>query len=240
MEMPGSTHSLSVGFDYKSLTEQVGVGGQFTNSPITYVPFSAAYLASWSGGGAVTDVSPSLVWAFRGIGSNFTDFDNKRLDAQGNFAYLKADFTHTHTLPYDIEVYAHAQIQVSPVPLVSSEQLSLGGLDTVRGYLEGESLGDYGGAGEFELRTPPFAHLIGSPVSTLRMHAFVDAGATKIHSPQNGQQAADTLASAGVGASVRLFDTVGGEIDDAQVLLPGPVTRSGSNRVLLRIFGDFE
>jgi hemolysin activation/secretion protein len=235
----GFAHSLSAGFDYKDLTQQVGVGGQFTNSPITYVPFSATYLAGWNTGGSSTDVSSTLVWAFRGIGGNFAEFDNKRLNAQGNFAYLKADFSHTHTLPYDIQIYAHGLVQVSPVPLVSSEQLSLGGLDTVRGYLEGESLGDYGGSGQLELRTPPLARLLGRPVTTLRMLAFVDAGAAKIHLPQSGQQAASTLASAGVGASVRLFDAVGGEIDDAQVLLPGPATRGGANRVLFRIFGDF-
>ena len=235
----GFSNSFSAGFDYKDLTQDVGIGGQFTNTPITYVPFTASYLASWNGTGASTDASASVVWAFRGIGSDFTDFDNKRLNAQGNFAYLKADFAHTHTLPFQIEVYARGQLQVSPVPLVSSEQFSLGGADSVRGYLESEALGDYGGSGQFELRSPPLAHYLGAPVTAVRFHLFADAGATKIRSPTPGETQADTLASVGVGASMRLFDAIGGEIDDATTLLPGPATRSGTNRLLFRLYGDF-
>ncbi len=235
----GFTHSLSAGFDYKNLTEDVGLSGSLSHTPITYVPFSAAYLASWVGTGNSTDASGTVIWAMRGLGSDTQSFDNKRLYARPDFAFVKADFSHTHTLPYDIEVYAHGQMQVSPTPLISSEQMSLGGMDTVRGYLESESLGDYGGSGQFEVRSPPLARYIGAPVNTLRAVAFLDAGAVKIRSPQSGQRTSDTLASAGIGASVRLFDHIGGEIDDAQVLLHGPTTRNGANRVLFRLYGDF-
>ncbi len=235
----GFSQSLSGGFDYKDLTQNVGVGGQFTKSPIAYVPFNVSYLASWSGRGNSTDANGTLVWAFRGIGGDFSQFDNKRLESQGNFAYFKADVTHSHALPAGMELYLHAQMQVSPAPLVSSEQISLGGLDTVRGYLESESLGDYGGSGQLELRSPQLGQYFGKPVNELRVLAFVDAGADKIRLPAPEQRVADTLASAGVGASVRLFDHIGGEIDDAQVMLPGPATRSGANRVLFRLYGDF-
>jgi hypothetical protein len=38
---------------------------------------------------------------------------------------------------------------------------------------------------------------------------------------------------------MRLFDALGGELDDATTLLPGPTTKSGTNRVLFRIYGEF-
>lgn len=233
------THSLTAGFDYKDLTEDVGAGQAVTHSPIAYVPFTASYLASWNGTGSSTDASGTLIWATRSLGNGWQNFDNKRAYAQPDFAYLKADFDHTHTLPYNLEVYAHGTVQVSPSPLVSSEQFSIGGMDTVRGYLESESLGDYGGAGELELHSPPLARYIGNPVNNLRFLTFVDAGATKIHLPQSGQHWSDTLASAGVGASMRLFGHLGAEVDDAEVLLAGPATRAGANRVLFRLYGDF-
>lgn len=235
----GFTHSLSVGADYKDLTQDVGLGGQFTSSPISYVPFSASYLASWSGARSTTDLSTALVMGFNGIGSGQQDYDNKRLRARADFAYVKADFDHTHTLPYNIEVYARAQALMSPTPLVSSEQLSVGGLDTVRGYLESETLGDYGGAGQFELRSPPLARFVGGPLTKLQFLTFVDAGATKVRLPGAGENDSQTVASAGVGASLRLFDHIGGEIDNATVLIKGPTSKKGANRVLFRLYGDF-
>ena len=51
----GFSNSFSAGFDYKDLTQDVGVAGQFTHSPVAYVPFTATYLASWNGAGASTD-----------------------------------------------------------------------------------------------------------------------------------------------------------------------------------------
>ena len=235
----GFTHSLNAGFDYKNLTQDVAFASTTTSSPIEYLPFTATYLASWTGSNNSTDASGSLIWAFGGIGSSAQDFDNKRLYAQPSFAYLKADFDHTHALPYKLEVYAHGQVQLAPSPLISSEQFSIGGLDSVRGYLESEALGDYGVAGQLELRSPPLARYIGAPINSLRAITFVDGGATKIRLPQAGQQSTFSMASVGVGASIRLLEHLAGEIDDAQVLLTGPTTKSGTNRVLFRLYGDF-
>ena len=44
-------------------------------------------------------------------------------------------------------VRARISGQWSEYPLVNNEQFALGGLDTVRGYLEAETLGDSGVAG---------------------------------------------------------------------------------------------
>ncbi|WP_312030655.1 ShlB/FhaC/HecB family hemolysin secretion/activation protein [Methylosinus sp. H3A] len=49
---------------------------------------------------------------------------------------------------------AGSSARIADGPLASSEQISVGGLDTVRGYLESEVLGDTGAAGTVELRQP--------------------------------------------------------------------------------------
>lgn len=233
------THSLSVGLDYKNITEQVGLGGASNSTPITYYPFTAAYQAGWASDRATTDITTSLVWALRGTGSNTAYFDAKRSYAQGDFAYAKLDASRTQELPYNLQAYARAQAQVSPSPLVSSEQFSAGGVDTVRGYYESEALGDTGGSGQLELRSPPLARYLGGPLTSLRLHAFADAAATEVRQPLIGQHASASLASVGFGARFQLYDHISGSVEDAVTLLGGPATRAGYNHVLFRLTGDF-
>lgn len=233
------THSLSAGVDYKNVTEAVGLSGQFSDTPVTYYPFNVAYQAGWTGAGSSTDVIGTLVWAFDVAGSSVAAFDAKRFDAPPGFIYLKADATRTQELPYGMQGYAHLEAQVSPDPLVSNEQLSVGGVDTVRGYYESEALGDYGGVGQFELRSPQLARYVGAPVDELRLHAFVDAGATAIHDPLPGQEASAALVSVGFGARFRVYDRFSGSVEDAIPLHDGPVTHAGTNRVLFSLTGDF-
>ena len=101
-------------------------------------------------------------------------FDNKRYDATPGFIYFRGNLSHTQTLRNDIQLYGRATLQLTPDALVSSEQISLGGLDTVRGYLESETLGDYGGAVQFEMRSPSLADTIGWRLNELRGFGFFD------------------------------------------------------------------
>ncbi len=235
------SHSISAGFDYKHVLEAVGLGGQSTNVPLTYYPVSVAYQAGWTGANSTTDAIGTLVWAFRGPDSNDAAFDNKRFNANRNFVYLKGDVARTQELPYGLEGYGRVTAQVSPDPLVSNEQYSIGGLDTVRGYYEAEGLGDYGGAAQVELRSPQLARYLsaGSAVTSLRVHGFADVGAAAIRQPLPGQATTSALASVGFGTRFRVYDHVSGSVEDAVTLHRGPVTRAGENRVLFSLSGDF-
>jgi hemolysin activation/secretion protein len=233
------THSLSAGFDYKHVTEAVGLAGAFSDTPVDYVPLSVTYQAAWVGARSNTDASATLVWGFPEFGSNDATFDAKRFDASTNFVYVKADASRTQELPYGMEAYGHIVAQVSPDPLVSNEQLSLGGVDTVRGYYESEALGDFGGAGQVELRSPSLSRYVHGQLTSVRVHAFLDAGAAAIRDPLPGQEASAALASVGVGARFRLYDHLSGAVEDAVPLHNGPVTHAGTNRVLFSLTGDF-
>lgn len=235
------SHSLSAGFDYKNLSQDVTVGDTTTPVPTVYYPFSASYQAGWTGPNSTTNAVGTLVWAFRGLGSNTASFDATRYAANTNFVYIKGDVTRTQELPYGLQAFAHLSTQLSPDPLVSYEQYAIGGVNSVRGYYEAESLGDFGGDGQFELRSPQLASYIHGTdaLTSLRLHAFVDAGADAIHLPLSGQTSAGTLASVGFGTRFRLYDHVSGSIEDATTLLRGPVTPAGENRVLFSLSGDF-
>lgn len=234
----GFVHTLSVGFDYKKFAQDVLFSGTTSNAPVTYYPATVSYQATLTGPRATTKLDASLVAAF-GPGSNAAEFDNQRFGARPEFAYVRADVQRTQELPYRLEAYGHAGGQLAGAPLVSTEQQSLGGLDTVRGYLESEALGDYGGFVQAELRSPQLAERIGHRVNDLRFFVFFDAGTVGIHDPLPEQARAYTMSSTGVGLRARLLDYFNLEMEDAIPLENGPITRSGDNRILFRMSGNF-
>lgn len=235
----GFSHSLSGGFAYKDLTQELGLGGSRSDAPVTYYPFTVGYQAGWTRASSSTDLGANIVLAFRGLGSSASAFDQQRAYGEPNFIYFRGDLAHTQELPYGLQAWGHAQAQLAQTPLLSSEQFSLGGVDTVRGYLESEALGDYGGSIQTELRSPPLARYIGGPLTSLRLHAFFDAGAAAINDALPGQTSSYNFSSTGFGARMDVLEHFHGVVDDAIVLSSGPNTRAGSNRVLFRIYGDF-
>jgi hemolysin activation/secretion protein len=138
-----------------------------------------------------------------------------------------------------MQLYGHVTTQLAAEPLVSSEQFSIGGMDTVRGYLESEALGDWGIAAQVELRSPSLASDIDKQIDELRLFAFFDAGVAAIHNPLLEQTASSTLSSTGVGMRIRLLDYFNAEVAGAFTLNDGPTTRAGVDRVLFRVYGDF-
>jgi hemolysin activation/secretion protein len=123
--------------------------------------------------------------------------------------------------------------------LVSSEQFSLGGLDTVRGYLESEALGDFGGSLQVEIRSPTLPIITGRLLNEARLFAFYDIGGAAIHDPLAQQTRSYEFDSTGVGIRVRVLDDLYGELADATTLANGPNTKAGTNRVLFRVYGEF-
>ncbi len=100
---------------------------------------------------------------------------------------------HTREIKHGFQVFGKLQGQLSDGPLVSSEEFSVGGADTVRGYLESEVVADNGIAGTLEVRSPDLGKLLLKRIkkeggdaaaeravfSELRFYGFVD-GATAL------------------------------------------------------------
>jgi hemolysin activation/secretion protein len=105
---------------------------------ITYCPVVASYSATFQNEKFTTQLNAGVTYNRRPLSDDSVAFDNKRFDASPSFAHLNADLSHTQQLPEGFQLYGKVQGQVADGLLVSSEQLSVGGLDTVRGYLETE------------------------------------------------------------------------------------------------------
>lgn len=277
----GFSQSVGFGFDYKSFRDktqlalspsdpeyirlrcdlnpgQAACQSSFT-TPVEYVPFTAEYQAAWFGDKSSTNLGLGLVFAARGLGSTTDEFDLKRYLARPNFFYVRGNASTTRTFKGDFQASLRGNAQWSPDPLISNEEFSIGGVDSVRGYYESESLGDYGGSLQFELVSPSFDGLFhprpadgkkraasptdrrfGAGIQELRLHIFADGGVAYIHDALPGQRDHDWLASAGVGLRARVFGFFSGGLDVGFPLIDGPSTRADGSPVFrFRVGGDF-
>lgn len=237
----GFFHSLSVGGDYKHFDENVSLGGSRNSTPITYYPLNATYSASWQGEESLTQLNAGVTLHTRGLGSSAAQFDAKRFNSGGDFIYFRGDIARTQELPEKLQLFGKVQFQTASQPLVNSEQLVGGGLDTVRGYTESEVLGDDGVLGSLELRTPLLSNWLGDipQVNEWRFYLFNEGGSLSIQAPLAEQKSTFNLASVGIGSRIRLLNNLNGQIDLAVPLISQTTTQAYSPQVKFRLWGEF-
>lgn len=243
--LPGAKdfyHSLNVGFNYKHFNQRVdlasGSGGTIV-TPITYFPVTATYSATLTKPTSTTEANLGATFNLRGLGSGAQQFDNDRYRADGGFVYFRGDLSHTHRLPGGFEIFGRISGQITDRPLINSEQFSGGGLGTVRGYLEAETIGDNGFFGTLELRTPSLHRWLGESKGEWRLYIFGDAGGVTLTEALPGQGARFGLASYGIGTTFRLRDHFTGSLDAAMPLTTQTETKAHDVRVTFRTGADF-
>ena len=236
--------SANLGFDYKHFRQDIAFGTAAagrTTTPITYVPISASYSATWAPKGAITEFNAGVIFSLRGLGSDAAEFENNRFGADGNFIYLRGDLSHTRDLPAGFQAFGKVQGQAASASLVNSEQFAGGGLGTARGYLEAEALGDHAVFGTLELRSPSLLGWLPDKWkgNEWRVYVFGDAGVLKLRDPLPEQESSFTLASFGVGTRVQLFEHLNGSIDAAIPLTSQSQTRAHDLRLSFRVWTEF-
>ena len=230
--------SLSFGFDYKHFDQLVGFGLANTLTPITYYPITFDYSGTLTSDKVVTVLDVGLTFGIRALGSSSKTFDINRYNSDGNFVYLRGDLSQTWQLPKSAEAFIKVQGQLSPEPLVNSEQIGGGGLGTVRGYLESEVLGDSGVFGTVELRSPSLLGVL-QKGKEWRVYAFSDVGEITLRNSLPGQDSYYDLASYGVGSRLQLFDHLNGSVDAAFPLISQSSTSAHDFRLTFRVWADF-
>lgn len=234
--------NVSLGMDYKNFAEDILVGKDTVSSPIEYYPLSASYGASWLGKEAFTEFNASLHFHLRGIGSRVKDYSEKRFNADGNFVVYKADVSHTRDLKDGTQFFGKIQGQISSQPLINNEQISGGGLESVRGYLESTALGDNGIFGSVEVRSPSF---IGTPdkdgkrTDEWRVYGFFDNGLVGIWDALPSQQTQYGLSSVGLGSRIMMANHYNGSLDVGVPLIDQANADAGEVRVIFRGWADF-
>ncbi|MCV2354910.1 hypothetical protein LNV09_12160 [Paucibacter sp. B2R-40] len=245
-----SVHSLSLGFDYKNLTEDVRTSGGVIASPLQYMPFQAGYNGAWWGNTLQQQLSVTAVLGLRPLlqktrddcqllDGNFGQADQfacKRRGADGGFATLRADWRATQRLG-PAEVGLRLSGQLANQALTSAEQFSVGGADTVRGYDEGAVAGDRGLLASMELRSrnlaPGFLSAfegVNMPAfSEIVFYGFADAAQVNLYNPEPGQQGRTPLLGAGLGFRLAVQPGLSLSFDWAQRHKPLPSNPAASS-----------
>lgn len=247
--LPGFYHSFTAGLDYKDLKQDIALANAAGTiaSPASYPSFTAQYsatlagaprdskrVAATTGGRNATIFESSITFTIRGLGTDRTQFADKRAGASTSFFIFHPSLERQQVLPWSWSLIGRVDGQLSSGPLLNNEQYSAGGADSVRGYTEAERLGDNGMRGSLELRTPQLLAQRFAAIERSYFLLFTEAARLTILDPLPQQEAEFTLASAGIGLRFKAYGlTV--NLDGARILKDGSVTFAGRYRGLFQV-----
>ncbi len=233
------THGVTIGVDRKKIENFTKAGKESIVTPITYLPFDLQYAGNLLLDQSLTSASVEFDFNRAGLvhGSSSEDFFLNRpaKGVDGNYEIWKFGLQHTLRLsallktlgnsrfvqlskpenpfPKDWTLYLSARGQYATQPLISSEQCAGGGVDSVRGYLDGELFGDQCWNTQLELRTPYFPGWLGGRLSEqLQLVAFYDAAQLITLQPGKDQPRKQDLQGFGLGFRASLFDRLTAEL----------------------------
>lgn len=239
------SHSASFGLSYTKKDDRIKVAASGNDpateivTPITYFPLEAKYAAMWPGKTATTEFNAGVTFHLRGLGSDTAGFNNSRYKADASFLYFKAGLAQTRELPAGFQVFGKLQGQLADQPLISAEQAVGGGSGTVRGYFEGEVLGDSGLFGTLELRSPSLASWVGNKKGDWRLYVFADAGWLKVYESLPNEKNHYDLFSYGIGSQWQLWNHFNGSIDASMPLNKVGPTKAQDLRITFKAGLDY-
>lgn len=233
-------HSATLGLDYKDFDDTVILGADTFETPVNYAPLSADYSASFPLGKTANNATLSLNTAPRGLfGNNDEEFEGKRVNARASYVYLRGNWSTDVPLNPRTALQFKFQGQLADQALISNEQFCIGGLETVRGYLECEALGDDALVGGIQLtRLLPFSRETGK-IDRMTLVAYLEGGMVWVIDPLPEQIADFGLYSIGVGVRAQAYTHFQAALDVALPLATGPYTDRYDPRVLFRLAAQF-
>ena len=246
---PAYSHSLTLGVDYKDFEETVLLqGADSANTPISYLPFSLGYEGTRQGQGSQTKFGATLNFSLRGLANDqleclpgvfLDEFACKRYLGDANYAFLRLDLKHNREVGKGWRLAGRLSTQVASGPLISNEQFSAGGADSVRGYPESSASGDYGLIGGLELQTPSLTRsrpaLAGLGLGELIPYLFVEGASLRLLDALPGQTDRFNLASAGLGVRLKGWDGLSASLDLAHPFEDAGQVEAGDGRVHFRL-----
>lgn len=242
-ESPGYFHNVAFGGDFKDFKEDVQLEDDVgLQTPIEYVNWSIAYTGNVRTQHTLTSFNIGTNFGIRGLANDELEFENKRFKARPNYFYLRAGASHERPLLWDTSLALRVSGQYSVDPVISNEQFSIGGADSVRGYLESEELGDIGASGSLELRSPQLTSWWPQQLQELFLFLFYDAGVVGILEPLpvDGEKTSRLyLNSAGLGLRLAAFGGLQAGIDWAYPLHASDHVVRGDTRVHFHVRYSF-
>ncbi len=255
--LPGQKlmQNVTLGLDYKNFNQNISLDDQLASTaPIQYMPLYAAYGLSYGSNDTNIDLTLSATLGLRTFkklscfkvdGTPCTpaelqdQFKNKDFDSNENFVHGNLDLTVKQSLPGKFVGTVKVTGQLADSHLVTNEQYAIGGLSTVRGYLQSEAVGDLGYGLSVEVATPSFASKLADFVDELRLFSFVDNGQIRILHALPDVSRHRALLSVGGGLRFSLFKHLSGDFAVGMPLFNGTDTKRNSVRTTFDLKGQF-
>jgi len=242
---PKLSQQISLGIDYKHLNETKAsfpgsLGTAIVTSQVNYAPLSfndtlvypdnagtmkisgtaKGYVAGMVPGGSKED--------FGGDPNDPINHPGNRAGSTGTFLILQGAVERFQDLPLGSALSIKADGQWASEPLIAAEEYFAGGIDSVRGYLESEALGDDAFHWTLEFLSPIFPAIHPNPYKeNVQFAAFYDAAYLRTLQPPPGQLDRQDLAGAGFGVRLKVTDYFQGRVDIARALKDAAFTRAG-------------
>lgn len=228
-------HRLAFGWDWRGFRARVSqVGTDFSLVPdITLHPISVQYSGTYRLSSHETSYYLSLHENLPGgnDGGSAT-FQASRLEARPGYLIARYGINHNRAFASDWQMRAAFSGQVTRDRLVAGEQFGIGGVDSVRGFLEREVVSDHGYRGTIEGYSPDLAGLT-DWLSGYRMRGvvFYDWGRVTRMEPLASEPFRQSIASAGFGVRVSSGVNLSLRLDYAVVVDKGGLQNRGDGRV---------
>lgn len=234
--LDGWQQQLQLGYDFKRSNNDLEFGGVQVFNANTHVhQFLIAYDATKNDSLGQTHANVALVGSPGHLdGDNNDDaFQTTRNGATARYGYMQLLAQRDLTIGVGFSLSARGRFQWTPNTLLPSEEMGLGGDDTLRGYAPYSVQGDRGWDVQTELRTPALA-FFGDSGPAFQPFLFVDAGHVWNKIDQPAEVQAGMLSSVGVGLRFQWSRFVNARVTYGQPLrAAGP---GGSKAPVAQVF----
>lgn len=232
----GFVHTANMGLDHKHFDQTINqIGGGGFNTPITYLPLTTGWDGTWFDEQRTTKLGVSFNFHLHGTVGNEAEFADKGFKRYPGYSFLRGNLAHTEKWASGWGATVRTNWQVAGQALISNEQFSIGGVESVRGYFEGAAAGDTGISMALETKTPSFAKHLSSSIDDAHLLVFVDGGTVQVRDPLGGQQDRYTLVGSGVGLRLRGWQGASAALDWAVAANSVGKTRAGDSRLYFKL-----
>ena len=170
--------------------------------------------------------------------SKQSEFDDKRAYSQADYAFFTADVKNELSLPHDLSLVTRLEGQVADSPLISNEQFSAGGVDSVRGYYESQVLGDNALFASVQLQTGKLIRNV-DWLDTSTAFVFLDGAWLHLLKALPGEQQNSQLYGVGFGFNLRAARKLVSDVDLAWALKDAGTINKGDTRADFRLAYEF-
>lgn len=226
-------HKISYGLDYKDFGNACLIGGSPLQNcgSVTGMPLSAMYTLQYA---APTVQAGGSIGYFAnipgGLHGSPDHYSAARASAGRHWDAWRFSGFVAMPLTGDWQFRTTVTGQYSRKALVPAEQFGIGGANSVRGYDERTTTGDYGFGINLELYTPDLAKWLGADGWQLRGLVFLDTGTIRRNQLLSGERKEASLSSIGFGVRASLRKELSIKADVGWVRQPWLDTAAGTSK----------